>query len=106
MRRTSRRASDNAPLLREVVSPDGSIAFAFKRTHAGVHVARRQQLEDGSRVVHSSLFVTPEEFERFCDADPLRFEHPHTYLQARRVCFDLLKFDAELTTPPSGRYDG
>jgi hypothetical protein len=79
---------------REVTSPDGCVAFGFKRTRIGVHVERRQAMNDGSRVSHASLFVTEEEFERFCDGDPLRFEHPHTYLQARRACHDLFQFEA------------
>jgi hypothetical protein len=80
--------------VREVASSDGSIAFSFKRTRVGVHVERRQKLAEGSRVEYSTLFVTCEQFERFCSADPLRFEHPHTYSQAIRACHDLFKLDA------------
>jgi hypothetical protein len=65
-----------------VVSPDGSLAFAFRRVRTGVHVERKQRLEEGSSVVHSVLFKTWSDFERFCAADPLRFEHLHTLSQA------------------------
>lgn len=92
MPRTSRRTSTNAPLwAHEVASPDGRIAFVFKRSRVGVHVERRQAMIDGSRVSYASLFATEEQFERFCDADPMRFEHPHTYLQAKRACHDLFR---------------
>lgn len=95
MPRTSRRVTANPPsATREVASPDGRIAFGFKRTHVGVHVERRESMSDGSRVALASLFVTVEQFDRFCDADPMRFEHPHTFQQAKRACHDLFQLDA------------
>lgn len=89
MPRTKRKASANAGLVREVASPDGSIAFALKRASTGVHVERTQQLAEGSRVMHSTLILSIEEFQRLCDSDPLRFEHPHTFFLATKACHEL-----------------
>jgi hypothetical protein len=93
MPRTSRRPTDSAPAAREVASPDGTIAFSLKRTALGVHVERRE-FSGGSRVTQSSLFKTREDFERFCDIDPLRFEHPHTYQLVKRAFHDLFQLDS------------
>lgn len=80
---------------RQVSSPDGAVTFILKRTKAGVHVERRHEVKGPSQQRFASiqaLFTTEEEFERFCEADTVRFDYPLTHEQLRREFNGLIEF--------------
>jgi hypothetical protein len=81
---------------RLVASPDGALTFVLTRTRVGVQVERRQQVKESSHTGFASmeaLFVTTDEFARFCAADRLRFAYPLTYQQVHREFNDLFVLD-------------
>ena len=67
-----------------VRSSDGAIAFKLARTAVGVLVERHQFRRGGGRVVVSSLFVDAASFDRWCDADSVKFDYPLVHQSVRR----------------------
>jgi hypothetical protein len=63
---------------------DASVAFALRPTHAGLLIERTQCQPMGARLVQTLLFETVNRFERWCDAEPTRFDEPMLYEQLRR----------------------
>lgn len=77
-----------------MISPDGAIVFVMKRTRAGVHMERTHVRSPSSRVSHAMMFASPEEFDRFCEADDVRFQYPIVYQQIKRECHELFGLEA------------
>jgi hypothetical protein len=88
------RAQKSSETRREVSSHDGVVRFLLERLATGVRVEREEVRPSGSRVTHSVLLANAFAFERFCSADPLRFEYPLIYQQIRREFHDLSSADA------------
>jgi hypothetical protein len=65
-------------------SDDGIIEFTLSPTAHGVFVERVQLRPGTARTVHSTLFADEQSFERWCDADAVRFEYPVVYISLKR----------------------
>ncbi len=65
-------------------SEDGSVSFTLAPTPSGVFVERVQLRNGTARVVQSVLFTDDQSFQRWCDADSLRFEYPLVYVSLKR----------------------
>ena len=65
-------------------SDDGVIEFTLSPTSHGVFVERVQLRPGTARTVHSTLFYDERSFERWCDADAVRFEYPVVYINLKR----------------------
>lgn len=66
-------------------SDDGAFAFALESTEHGVFVVREQIAQDSARVAQSALFPDWRSFLRWCEADPVRFKHPVSYVELKRI---------------------
>jgi hypothetical protein len=69
--------------LQRVGSDDGLIQYALHEVAGKLAVERVQARRGASRVEQVSLFSDWGSFERWCDADALRFDYPlvHTHLK-------------------------
>lgn len=65
-------------------SEDGAIEFTLGRTQHGVIVERISMRGDAARVAQTVLFTDGDSFERWCDTDVTRFEHPMLYVHLKR----------------------
>ena len=81
--------STRRPQARRVSSDDGSVSFTLARMPGGVLVERVQFHRGTARVVQTMLFADDESFQRWCDADALRFDHPLLHMSLRRDGNDL-----------------
>lgn len=63
----------------------GSVQFYLQRTAGGLYVEREDIPRRGLRTVQSLAFSDPASFERWCDADPVRLEHPLLHAQLKRA---------------------
>ena len=57
-------------------SRDGALAVTMQATAGGLFVERVLQRPKAAQVVQIAVFDTPGSFQRWCDADPARFDHP------------------------------
>lgn len=64
-------------------SEDGAIAFTLDRTPNGVVVERVSMRGEAARVVQTVLFTDGGSFDRWCDTDATRFEHPVLYVRLK-----------------------
>jgi hypothetical protein len=78
---------------RKVRSDDGIVAFTLYRARVGVFVERVQLRQGKGRVVHSIIFTDDSSFERWCDADSVRFEYPLVHVSLKRHGNTLLRRD-------------
>jgi hypothetical protein len=76
-----------------VRSDDGIVAFTLYRARLGVFVERVQLRQGKGRVVHSIIFTDDRSFERWCDADSVRFEYPLVHVNLKRHGNTLLHRD-------------
>lgn len=65
-------------------SDDGVVAFTLLLTPAGVFVERVQTRKGTGRVAQSTLFADDRSFQRWCEADSVRFEYPLVYVTLKR----------------------
>ena len=79
------------PTSSRLRSDDGVIAFSLARVAAGVHVERIQLRKGRVRIVHSTVFADGKSFERWCDADTVRFDYPLVYVSLKRDGNDLFR---------------
>lgn len=78
------RTPAHSSASRTVRSEDGTVAFTLFRAPIGVFVERVQLRHGKGRVVHSILFTDDSSFERWCDADSVRFEYPLVHVHLKR----------------------
>lgn len=74
-----------------VRSDDGTLRFDLRRVDAGLYMQREWRLPRAGRVTQASIFASRDAFNRWCEADPLRFEYPMvhaTLLRAAGRLFD------------------
>lgn len=67
-----------------LISADGMLAFAIRRTASGLFVEKRQCPLTGPRTSQAMIFATESVFERWCDLEPTRFNDPLLCDQLRR----------------------
>jgi hypothetical protein len=91
MKRPSPPPAHSSPA--EVVrSEDGTVAFTLSRAPIGGVFVERVQLRQGKgRVVHAAIFIDHTSFERWCDADPVRFDYPLVHVNLKRHGTTLLR---------------
>lgn len=65
-------------------SASASLAFALLPTRAGLLVERRHCPSEGPRSAQTMVFRDIAMFDRWCDAEPLRFSDPMLHDQLRR----------------------
>jgi hypothetical protein len=67
-----------------VRSDDGRVSFTLAPTPSGVFVQRLQLREGTACVIQSALFSDGRSFQRWCDADSVRFDYPLVYMSLKR----------------------
>ena len=72
-------------------SEDGAVAFTLSRVANGVFVARMQLWPGVGSVTHSIVFQDDSSFERWCNADPVRFQYPLVHVSLKRHGSTLLR---------------
>lgn len=65
-------------------STDGVLSFRLTRRGAGLFVERAQVRPVAGQTLHVMIFDSEAEFERWCDADDLRFVYPQLFSGLRR----------------------
>lgn len=95
MKLSSKRPRHGKPRVDSpVASWDGRLSFLLQRTHAGVHVERRQELtrnSDQTGVVSIQVFfANSDEFDRFCEADSLRYEYATCFADVKKAFNELI----------------
>ena len=77
-------ASTHRPRSCTVSSDDGSVRFTLAQTPSGLFVERVKLRSGKARIVQSTLFLDDKSFQRWCEADPVKFEYPLLYMCLRR----------------------
>jgi hypothetical protein len=67
-----------------VRSDDGAVTFRLAATKRGVFVERVQLRRGSPRVSQSAVFADDLSFNRWCDADRVRFDYPVVYVNLKR----------------------
>lgn len=60
--------------LGTLTSQDGSVTFTLHTTTEGLLVERTQRQDTGIRLTQSMVFADQPAFDRWCSAEPLRFD--------------------------------
>ena len=80
-------ADSGAPIGSRTLSAEGrrgEVRFFLQRVAGGLYVEREEIPRRGLRTQQSVQFADAEHFERWCDNDPIRFEHPLLHVSLRR----------------------
>ena len=72
-------------------SPQGEVWFRLQRHQGGLYVEREEIPRQGLRCLQSMYFREPDDFERWCEDDPVRFEHPRLHIDLKRDAALLLQ---------------
>jgi hypothetical protein len=75
------RCSPRRAVLR---SDDGLIEFRLAPAQQGVLVERVRKRPGTARTVQVAVFTDDRSFNRWCDADALRFDYPLIYVSLKR----------------------
>lgn len=59
-----------------IESADGAVSFAMKVTGTRLFIERTHRSQAGTMAVQCLLIDGREEFRRWCELEPTRFEHP------------------------------
>ena len=73
----------------------GEVHFLLQRIAGGLYVEREEIPRRGLRTLQSVHFTDAVEFNRWCDGDPVRFEHPLLHVNLKRDGDDLWRIDAQ-----------
>ena len=73
----------------------GEVSFFLQRVAGGLYVEREEIPRRGLRTVQSVHFTDPAAFNRWCEGDPVRFEHPLLHVNLKRDAEALWRIDAE-----------
>ena len=68
----------------ETRGAEGSVQFFLQRINGGLYVEREEIPRHGTRTCQSLLFSDRAGFERWCNDDPARFEHPLLHARLKR----------------------
>lgn len=63
---------------------DGSLSYLLRGAGRSLFIERTQRRPLGTHMVHAAVFCSREDFRRWCDAEPLRFEEPHLHQRLLR----------------------
>jgi hypothetical protein len=77
----------------------GFVQFFLQRVAGGLYVEREEIPRRGLRILQSVQFADADSFCRWCDDDPIRFEHPHLHVQLKREGEALWRVNAQRTDP-------
>jgi hypothetical protein len=72
-----------------LTNEDGSISFLLQASAVGLYLEHRQQVSLTEQYVQCMIFESSELFSRWCDGDPVRFEHPILFGQLKRLGEDM-----------------
>jgi hypothetical protein len=94
--RTARSQRTGADGTRSLSARDrhGEVHFLLQSVAGGVYVEREAMPRRGLHTVQSILFDDPDSFMRWCDSDPVRFEHPVLHTNLKRHVSELLQHRA------------
>jgi hypothetical protein len=67
-----------------LTSPDGLVAFTLAPRGNRLFVQRTQRRADQLVAIQCLLIRNADDFRRWCDVEPTRFEHPVVFDQLRR----------------------
>ena len=67
----------------------GEVRFFLQRVAGGLYVEREEIPRRGLRTQQSVQFADAEHFKRWCDNDPIRFEHPLLHVNLQRDADEL-----------------
>jgi hypothetical protein len=59
-----------------IESDDGAVSFLLKAFDGRLFIERTHRSQAGTMAVQCLLIGDPEEFRRWCEVEPTRFEHP------------------------------
>jgi len=62
----------------------GELQFFLAREAVGLYVERLDLPKRGPRTIQALHFSGTTDFERWCDADTVRFDHPQLYVTLKR----------------------
>jgi hypothetical protein len=83
--RTTRRSpATDAVEMTQLLSDDGALTYALKPAGAGLFIQRTQHTKDKALAVQCLLIAGHEEFRRWCDVEPARFDHPILFVRLQR----------------------
>jgi hypothetical protein len=74
----------------EVIAADGKTVFSLTATKSGLLVERTAVGRLGTLLQQTLLLPNAHEFDRWCETDPIRFDHPLTHEQLLRQGHELL----------------
>lgn len=97
-------ADSGAPIGSRTLSAEGrrgEVRFFLQRVAGGLYVEREEIPRRGLRTQQSVQFTDAEHFRRWCDNDPIRFEHPLLHVSLKRDA-DALWGDFEAADGSSG----
>ena len=63
---------------------DAAVTFLMRGVGSALYLERTQRRPLGTHMVQSMIFDSADEFKRWCDAEPLRFDDPNLHLRLRR----------------------
>ena len=80
-------ASDEGPVSIRIGSSNsqGTLHFLIQGRPGGIHVERDEQPRLGVRTIRVLSFTDRDRFRRWCERDPVRFDHPLLHDRLRRV---------------------
>jgi hypothetical protein len=87
-RRPARRRATDCVQLAGV---RGTVTFLLRRTHSVLYVERGQRRPPSPSLTMAMVFHTADDFERWCDADPVRFDDPLLFCHLRQHGHELLQ---------------
>lgn len=67
----------------QLTTADAAVTFVLKASGSALYVERIQRRPLGTHVVQCMVFASAEDFARWCDAEPLRFDDPGLH---QRLC--------------------
>ena len=74
-----------------VKSDDGQVSYRLRATGRGLWVQRERCRQDRhARLVHSVIITNTEQFDRWCEADSIRFDYPLVFAAIARAGRKLL----------------
>jgi hypothetical protein len=79
-----RAASESCSRSLAARGPRGELRLHLQVHQGGLYVEREEIPLHGLHCVQSMHFVDVRQFERWCEGDPARFEHPLLHLALRR----------------------
>ena len=97
-------ADSGAPIGSRTLSAEGrrgEVRFFLQRVAGGLYVEREEIPRRGLRTQQSVQFTDAEHFRRWCDNDPIRFEHPLLHVSLKRDA-DALWGDLEAADGSNG----